>query len=60
MLDSTCFVPCTVIQMCNVNQQMHTFQMNVLIQFLNWIKTFIWKCAFVGLSYIVLDSFAWR
>jgi hypothetical protein len=28
------FVPFVVIQLCNVNQQMHTFQINVLIQFL--------------------------
>jgi len=28
------FVPCIVIQFCNVNQQMHTFQINVVIQFL--------------------------
>jgi hypothetical protein len=28
------FVPCIVIQLCNVNQQMRTFQINVLIQFL--------------------------
>jgi hypothetical protein len=26
------FVPCSVIQLCNVNAQMHTFQINVLIQ----------------------------
>jgi hypothetical protein len=30
----TFFVPCIVIQLCNVTQQMHTFQINVLIQFL--------------------------
>ena len=28
------FVPCIVIQLCNVNQQMHTFEINVLIHFL--------------------------
>ena len=28
------FCTCIVIQLCNVNQQMHTFQINVLIQFL--------------------------
>ena len=28
------FVLCIVIQLCNVNQQMHTFKINVLIQFL--------------------------
>jgi hypothetical protein len=28
------FVPCIVIQLRNVNQQMHTFEINVLIQFL--------------------------
>jgi len=33
-LDPYFFVPCTVIQLRNVNQQMHTFQINVLIQFL--------------------------
>ena len=27
------FIPCFVIQLCNVKQQMHTFQINVLIQF---------------------------
>jgi len=28
------FVPYIVIQLCNINQPMHTFQINVLIQFL--------------------------
>jgi len=28
------FAMCIVIQLCNVNQQMHTFQTNILIQFL--------------------------
>jgi len=28
------FVWCIVIQLCNINQQMHTLQINVLIQFL--------------------------
>jgi hypothetical protein len=28
------FVPCIVIQLCNINQQIHTFQIKVLIQFL--------------------------
>jgi len=28
------FVPCIVIQLCNVNQPIHTFQINGLIQFL--------------------------
>ena len=30
----TFFVLCIVTQLCNVNQHMHTFQINVLIQFL--------------------------
>jgi hypothetical protein len=28
------FVQCIVIQLCNVTNKMHTFQTNVLIQFL--------------------------
>jgi len=34
------FVPCIEIQLCNINQQMHTFQINVLIQFLASSKCF--------------------
>ena len=30
------FVPCIVTQNSNVNQQLHNFQINVLIQFICW------------------------
>jgi hypothetical protein len=28
------FAPCILIQLCSTNQEMHTFQINVLIRFL--------------------------
>ena len=63
------FVPCVVIQLCNVNQQMHTFQINVLIQFLLSstrfehqvfiIRKAICTCSFYGMfSCVYVSSLA--
>ena len=58
------FVPCIVIQLCNVNQKMHTFQIIVLIQFLMTstsfeqyvliIRKIICTCRFYGMLFMHL------
>ena len=52
------FVPCIVIQLCNVNQQMRTFQIGVLIQFLASCVCFK-HCVFIIRKNICTYSFVW-
>ena len=59
------FVPCIVMQLCNVNQLMHAFQINGLIHFLAsstcfehhvFIRMTICTCSFVWF-YVLIRSF---
>jgi len=52
------FVPCIVIQLCNTNQQMHTLQINILIQFLVYSTCFEHHL-FIIRKTICTCSFVW-
>ena len=52
------FVPCIVIQLCNVNQQMHTFLINVFIQLLA-SSTCFEHHVFISRKTICICSFVW-
>jgi len=57
------FVPCIAIQLCNITNKMHTFQINVLLQFLASsicfehhvfiIRKVICICSFYGMFFIL-------
>jgi hypothetical protein len=53
-----CFLFCALTQLCNVNQQMHTFEINVLIQ-LTASSTCFEHHVFIIRKTIFTCSFAW-